>query len=146
MFPSFNPFPESTSFLLHHLYQKIPLVPHDLVLPKVPAFLRPLIPVGRFQGPRPVTILLPKTPAFQYVHSPLKRPATHAHLPMVPPPPRAPCSLRGPRREALPAGSRMCRAPRGHGDRLCSTTRQLPHYHLTVTSAPNALTHSLFRS
>ena len=71
-------------------------------------------------------------------------PYAASHDPSASPAPHAPWDALS--REALPAGSRMCRAPRGHGDRVWSTTRQLLHYHLPVTSAPNALTQSLFRS
>lgn len=120
------------------------------VLPKSPCFPSPSAPCRPFSGaPRPAHRLSPQKPnppirTLPTSTPPPPHPYAAPNGPSVSPLPRA--SRDALAQEALPAGPGMCRAPRGHGDRLCSTTRQLPHYHLPVTSAPNALTHSPFRS
>lgn len=69
-----------------------------LVLPKVPAFLLPLIPAGLLRGPQGLlTIFLPKSPALQRVHVPLQRPPTRTQLPAALRLSSAPSALRCPR-------------------------------------------------
>lgn len=106
-----------------------------LVLPK-PLLSSPLrSPPAFLRGPGLLTIL-PNSPALHHVHCPLQRPppTRSSHGPSACPVPHARRDALA--RIALPAGSGMRRAPRGHGDRLCSTTRQLPHYHLPLSFVP----------
>lgn len=146
----FQPFSPPSSFSKHCTF------PHALVFiflfagpSESPCFPPPPDPCWPFSGPpRPAHHLSPPKPSpparTHPTPAPPPRPDAAPSGPSASPPPRARCDALA--HEALPAGPGMCRAPRGHGDRLCSTTRQLPHYHLPVTSAPNALTHSPFRS
>lgn len=97
---SFNPFPESTSFLFRHPYQKTSLRPQALVFAfpsartsQVPAFLSPLILAGLFQGPQACS------PPCPTIRPPIVPSHVSAPLPTRSSPgaPRAPRSPRCPR-------------------------------------------------
>lgn len=97
MFPSFNPFPESTSFLLHHLYQKTPLVPHDLVFAfalarpsESPCFPPPSDPRRPFSGPQACHHPSPQNsglPVCTLATEAPRHPCASSHGPSAPPRP-----------------------------------------------------------